>query len=61
MCSSDLYIDTLGNTATYPFQVVEMVLDPPGSNGSDATSQYNWVIVGFNAEMLRANQAVTGI
>lgn len=58
---SGMFLDTLGNTATFPFQVVDMVLDPPGSNGSDATSNYNWVIVGFNAEMLRANQAVTGI
>ena len=58
---SGMYLDTLGATATYPFQVVDMVIDPPGSNGSDATSNYNYVIVGFNNEMLRSNGAVTGI
>ena len=50
-----------GTTATYPFQIVDMVIDPPGSNGADATSNYNYVIVGFNNEMLRSNGAVTGI
>jgi hypothetical protein len=58
---SGMYLDTVGTTATYPFQIVDMVLDPPGSNGSDATSNYNYVIVGFNNEMLRSNGAVTGI
>ena len=58
---SGMYLDTVGSTATFPFQIVDMVIDPPGSNGSDATSNYNWVIVGFNNEMLRSNGAVTGI
>lgn len=58
---SGMYLDTVGSTATYPFQIVDMVIDPPGSNGADATSNYNWVIVGFNNEMLRSNGAVTGI
>lgn len=58
---SGMYLDTVGATATYPFQIVDMVLDPPGSNGADATSNYNYVIVGFNNEMLRSNGAVTGI
>ena len=58
---SGMYLDTVGTTATYPFQIVDMVLDPPGSNGSDPTSNYNYVIVGFNNEMLRSNGAVTGI
>jgi hypothetical protein len=58
---SGMYLDTVGTTATFPFQIVDMVLDPPGSNGSDATSNYNYVVVGFNNEMLRSNGAVTGI
>ena len=58
---SGMYLDTVGTTATYPFQIVDMVIDPPGSNGTDATSNYNYVVVGFNNEMLRSNGAVTGI
>jgi hypothetical protein len=58
---SGMYLDTVGTTATYPFQIVQMVIDPPGANGTDATSNYNYVIVGFNNEMLRSNGAVTGI
>jgi hypothetical protein len=38
-----------------------MYLDPPGANGTDATSLYNYVEVGFNNEWLRSNAAVTGI
>lgn len=58
---SGMFLDAIGTTATYPFQIVDMVLDPPGANGTDATSNYNYVIVGFNNEMLRSNGAVTGI
>lgn len=58
---SGMFVDTVGTTATFPFQVVDMVIDPPGANGTDAASVYNYVIVGFNNEMLRSNGAVTGI
>lgn len=58
---SGMYLDTVGTTATFPFQIVDMVVDPPGSNGADPTSNYNYVVVGFNNEMLRSNGAVTGI
>lgn len=58
---SGMFVDTVGTTATYPFIVTSVVLDPPGSNGSDATSLYNYVEVGFNNEWLRGNGAVTGI
>ena len=58
---SGMYLDTVGTTNTFPFQIVQMVTDPPGANGSDAASNYNYVIVGFNNEWLRGNSAVTGI
>ena len=58
---SGMFLDAIGTTATFPFQIVDMVIDPPGSNGADAQSVYNYVIVGFNNEMLRSNGAVTGI
>ena len=35
-------------TATLPFRIVGLVQDPPGSNGTDITDGYNWVIVAFN-------------
>jgi hypothetical protein len=56
-----MFVDTLGTTASFPFIITDMVLDPPGSNGTDATSVYNYVIVGFNNQWLRTNSAVTGI
>lgn len=58
---SGMFVDTVGNTASFPFIITNLVLDPPGSNGTDPTSQYNWVEVGFNNEWLRSNSAVTGI
>jgi hypothetical protein len=58
---SGMFVDTLGTTASFPFIITDMVLDPPGSNGTDATSVYNYVIVGFNNQWLRTNSAVTGI
>jgi hypothetical protein len=35
-------------TSTLPFRIVGLVQDPPGSNGTDITAGYNWVIVAFN-------------
>jgi hypothetical protein len=58
---SGMFVDTLATTATFPFIITDMVLDPPGSNGTDATSQFNYVVVGFNNQWLRSNSAVTGI
>jgi hypothetical protein len=58
---SGMFVDTVATTNTFPFIITNMVLDPPGSNGTDATAIYNWVEVGFNNEWLRTNSAVTGI
>lgn len=58
---SGMFVDSVGTTSNFPFIITSMVLDPPGSNGTDPTAQYNWVEVGFNNEWLRSNSAVTGI
>jgi hypothetical protein len=58
---SGMFLDTINATSTNPFIITNMVLDPPGSNGTDATSLNNWVEVGFNNEWLRTNSAVPGI
>lgn len=56
---SGMYVSgTTATTATYPFILVELVLDPPSNNGTDATSGYNQVIVQFNNEIFRQ---LTGI
>lgn len=59
---SGAYLNTLATTVTYPFMVVDLITAPPGSPGADPTTAYNWVVVGFNNEMLRTNGAgPTGI
>jgi hypothetical protein len=59
---SGAYLNSLGTTVTFPLMVLDLVRSPPGSQGADMTSAYNWVIVGFNNEMLRTNGAgPTGI
>ena len=58
---SGMFADSVAATATYPFIITAMYLDPPGANGTDATSLYNYVEVGFNNEWLRTNSAVLGI
>ena len=42
---------------TLPFIVRALVQDPPGSNGTDITSAYNIVVVGFNNASTRTNGA----
>lgn len=47
---SGAYADqtTIAVTATHPFRIVSLVDAPPGANGSDPTTGYNWIVVGFN-------------
>ena len=58
---SGAYLSAVGTTGTFPFIITAMVIDPPGANGTDPTSNYNYVEVGFNNEWLRGNAAITGI
>ena len=59
---SGAYLDSVATTATFPFIVVDLITAPPGANGADPTTAYNWVVVGFNNEWLRTNGAgPTGI
>lgn len=59
---SGAYVVSPATTVTLPFIVLDYVLDPPGVNGIDPTTQYCNVIVGFNNEILRSNGAgPTGI
>ena len=39
---------TINTTTTLPFRITQLLTDPPGWNGSDATTGYNYVIVAFN-------------
>lgn len=56
---SGMYLNTVGTTANFPFRIVGLVSNPPGSNGSDTTSAANYAIVAFNNVLTRSNGAVT--
>lgn len=59
---SGAYISSLATTVTFPFIVVDLIVDPPGANGTDPLTAYNHVVVGFNNEWMRDNGAgPTGI
>lgn len=58
---SGMYVESPATTATLPFRVVGVVTDPPGVNGTDATTGYNLVLVQFNNSLSRASGAQTGI
>jgi len=45
---SGMYVESPNTTDTLPFRVVGLVTDPPGANGTDIASAYNYVIVAFN-------------
>ena len=46
---SGAYVDstTINTTNTLPFRIISLVVDPPGSNGTQSGA-YNYVIVAFN-------------
>jgi len=39
---------TINTTATLPFRIMAIITNPPGANGTDVTSNGNWIRVGFN-------------
>ena len=69
---SGMYLSTIGTTATYPLRIVDVYSSFPGNygvsagtvagiNGTDYTTQYNYVVVALNNALTRSNGAVTGI
>lgn len=58
---SGMYVQSPATTATLPFRIVSTVVDPPGVNGTDNTTIYNYLIVQFNNLLARASGAQTGI
>lgn len=53
---SGAYLDlnvTPAVTTTLPFRILRLIVDPPGANGTDATTPYNWVEVCWNNEFFR--------
>jgi hypothetical protein len=59
---SGAFVESPASTISLPFRVIGFDVDPPGANGTDITSAYNYVIVGFNNVTSRNNGAgPTGI
>lgn len=58
---SGAFVENPAATATLPFRIVNVVANPPGTNGTDVSSPYNHVIVSFNNAVTRANGATPGI
>ena len=42
-----------GSAATLPFKVVNVLTSPPGANGTDLTTAYNYVIVSLNNQQYK--------
>ena len=54
---SGAFVESPGVLSTLPFRIIGFDVDPPGANGSDIASAYNYVIVGFNNVTSRNNGA----
>lgn len=54
---SGAFLNSLGTTVTFPFIVRDLIYNPPGAPGADPTTAFNWVVVGFNNEIMRSNGA----
>jgi len=50
---SGMALDTPTTTNTLPLKVVNIINTPPGANGTDVTTAYNYVIVAFNNQMYK--------
>lgn len=52
--TSGMSLSTPTTTNTLPFKVVGFVTTPPTANGTDLTTPYNYVLVGFNNQLLKS-------
>ena len=43
----------ISTSTTYAFRIISLVTFPPGANGTDTTTPYNSIIVGFNNQTFR--------
>ena len=41
-------------TATFPFRILDFIREPPGVNGTDITTPYDWAFVTFNNQDFKA-------
>ena len=39
---------TVSGQSVRGFKIIDLITDPPGANGSDTTTSYNWGKVSFN-------------
>lgn len=51
---SGMSLSTPTTTSTLPFKVVNVITTPPGANGTDLTTPYNYVIVAFNNQQYKS-------
>lgn len=51
---SGMSLSTPTTTNTLPFKVAGIISSPPGGNGTDLTTPYNYVIVAFNNSQYKA-------
>lgn len=51
---SGMALGQAATTSTYPFIITDLVTTPTGAPGTDITTAFNWVIVGFNLEIFKA-------
>ncbi len=52
--TSGMVLGTPTTTVTLPFKVVNLVTSPPGVNGRDVATAYNFVVVAFNNQIYKA-------
>lgn len=50
---SGMSLSTPTTTNTLPFKVVNVITDPPGANGTDLTTPFNYVIVAMNNQQYK--------
>jgi hypothetical protein len=51
---SGMSLSTPTTTVTLPFKVMNVITTPPGANGTDLTTPYNYVVVSFNNQLGKA-------
>jgi hypothetical protein len=54
----DMVTNVPAVTATFPFRILDLITDPPGANGTDTTTPFNWAYVAFNNQDFKS---LTGI
>lgn len=57
-CALDISVVAAPAVTAFPFRILDLIRDPPGVNGTDINTPYNWAFVTFNNQDFKTTTGI---